>query len=800
MELNLSRGRRIADTAAMLVVAAVSLLTLIYIAFGEARRNYEHFQIEKLVSQGQVVQSAVETFVRPGLPMHQFVGFATIVDSLVEADPLIDNIAAYGATGERVFSSVTGAQIQLLPASLGRRLDNNSQAEVRQTSDQLQVVLPIKNRFETVGSIVLSSPRGKVASKVEEAFRPLAMIAASAALVFTAYVFFISQQTDQRRRARAVAIAFALQFILVSVFVVHTLLTVYNQGAQSRAKAIADSLAQRLDDVVAYGLSFDEFTGVIALVDEYKRLNPEIRSAALTIGERLRAHSNPVPKEDRWISNPSDFEYSVVLTPSDAPVPIRVVVAMPKDVVYKQVIRSGKNFVALFVACALIAALFMGVARSLQYVSAINRQGHEEVDLEARETATLNLVKPVFFLAVFVEHLNYAFLPQLMHELTAQAGYSMAFASLPFLAYYLFFALSLVPAGRLDANLGSRKLIIAGMLMAGLGIFMLSTMRSIEMATLARAVAGLGQGTLFIGVQAYVLANSSANRKTRAGAAIVFGFQAGMIAGMAIGSLLVSYIDAKGVFQLGTVIALVTTLYSTAVLPQAHAINPGAQRSGAAWRDVGKMLTNGPFLRAMMLIGVPAKAVLTGVVLFSLPMLLTKQGYAREDIGQFTMLYAGAVILASSLIASYADRSRQTERILVMGGVLTSLGLVMMSLVSTDFVTTQNANPFMMSIIIAIGVSIIGIAHGFINAPVVTHVAESRIAAELGVSNVASTYRLVERFGHMLGPVLMGQAFLYFGASWETIGWVGAGVLLLTVLFPSAPENQDSAVKEHAVT
>jgi len=83
MELILSRGRRIADALAMFVVAAVSLFILVYVAFGEARRNYERFQIEKIISQGQVAQSAVEAFVRPGLPIHQFVGFGVLTEPIV---------------------------------------------------------------------------------------------------------------------------------------------------------------------------------------------------------------------------------------------------------------------------------------------------------------------------------------------------------------------------------------------------------------------------------------------------------------------------------------------------------------------------------------------------------------------------------------------------------------------------------------------------------------------------------------------------------------------------------------------
>ena len=42
----------------------------------------------------------------------------------------------------------------------------------------------------------------------------------------------------------------------------------------------------------------------------------------------------------------------------------------------------------------------------------------------------------------------------------------------------------------------------------------------------------------------------------------------------------------------------------------------------------------------------------------------------------------------------------------------------------------------------------------------------------------------------MVGPVIMGQVFLIFGHSWATVGWIGAGVLLLAILFPADSASQ----------
>lgn len=783
----LTFGRRLVDAAAMLVVAGMSLLILLYVAFGETRRNYERFQIEKLVSQGQVAQSVMETFLRPGLPMHQFVGFTPLTEPMVNADDLLDAISAHDVNGERIFTSGT-KDIEPLSTDTGRKTEDGV-AEVRMSADLIQVILPLRNRFEAAGSLVLTSPRDKVSAKVVDAFRPLAMLSGIVSLLFTVFVLFASGKLTQKDHAKAVAIGFALKFMGVSIIVVATMMSIYAQGAQSKAKSIADSLGQRLDDIVNYNLNFDDIVGIIPLFAEYKRLNPDIRAAALMVEGKVRAHTESKIRGVEWVSSANDYEYTVSIVPPGSIRKVEVTVAMPKSVVYRQVLRSVKNFAALFVASALVAALFMGVARSLQQIS----HSPESMSPDSREKAALALIKPVFFLAVFVEHLNYAFLPQLMHEQAASAGLSTGYATLPFLAYYFFFAISLVPAGRMDDKVGSRTLIMSGIGLAAAGVILMSLVPAFEFSIAARALSGLGQGTLFIGVQSYVLKNALPDRKTRGGSAIVFGFQAGMIAGMAIGSLLVSYISPSGVFQLGAALAIATMLYAALVLPRNEFSGESRSQPGVVWNDLARMMKDASFLKTMLLIGVPAKAVLTGVVLFALPMLLAKQGFAKEDIGQITMVYAAAVIFASTAVAQYADRTGETGKVLFYGGLLTAAGLGTISLVGMSAIIDWNTNTIPATLLILAGVIMVGLAHGLVNAPVVTHVAETQVAASLGAGNVAATYRLVERFGHMIGPVIMGQCFAYFGLTWSAVGFVGLAVFILAALFPTPAETQKSA-------
>ena len=81
------------------------------------------------------------------------------------------------------------------------------------------------------------------------------------------------------------------------------------------------------------------------------------------------------------------------------------------------------------------------------------------------------------------------------------------------------------------------------------------------------------------------------------------------------------------------------------------------------------------------------------------------------------------------------------------------------------------------------GVVCVGLAHGFINAPVVTHVAHSEIAKQIGAGSVTTTYRFVERLGHVAGPVLVAQLFLIWGQTPQILIGIGIATATLAFLF-----------------
>ena len=527
------------------------------------------------------------------------------------------------------------------------------------------------------------------------------------------------------------------------------------------------------------------------VLGDYRRLNPDISAAGLIVDRIVTIHTDETAVGRPWKSDKGNYEYIVDLTRPGGR-DIRIAVAMPADIVFRQILRSVKNFAALFVASAFVAGVFLQLAGSVRRAQAPDDSAADPMaqNQDAEEDG-LKFVKPVFFIAVFTEHLTYAFLPQFMYRVADSSGMPEGSASALFITYYLCFALILVPAGHFAQHFSPRPLMYVGMILAALGLSLLALYPDFYVVMGARALSGIGQGMLFIGVQSYILATVAENRKTQGASIIVFGFQGGMISGMAIGSLLVTQMGPEGVFVLAAAIAISMVLYTFALVPnvssRALSDSKGRVSLRVLFRDLSRAMRSFEFLRTMFLIGVPAKAVLTGVVIFALPVLMTQAQYAQEDIGQILMVYAGAVILASGYASRAVDRTGRTDRTLFLGAILSGAGLVLIGLTGWTPLLSQADNTGFLTALLIAGVAIVGMAHGFINAPVVTHVANSELAVATGESAATAAYRFLERLGHIAGPIIVGQLFLFGGQNPMVIAWIGGGVAVLAVLFLVKP-------------
>ncbi|MFO1067790.1 MAG: MFS transporter [Geminicoccaceae bacterium] len=764
----MSRAGTLREAAISFAVAALSLALLIYVGWGEAKRTYPAFVVEKMAAQGELVQSALATYLRAGLPLRQFPGFAPIAEPILESDPGLAAIAVWDGNGKAFGIGDAAAPRLDGPPVEGRFAVHGDAA-------WLQVVLPLANRFETVGELVVTTPAPALEAATT---RPLQLWIAVAVGLVVAQTLVVALAGGRLAASRLpwLGLLQALVFLAMAGVVVATLISLYADGAQQRARALAASLAQRLEPVETYGLRLEEFSGLEATLAEYRRMNPDVAAVGVLRDGKVVVHSDPGRAGAPWSTEDSTYEFVEPVGP-EATAEIRVAVALPAEIVWRAVARSAKNFASLFIASGLMAGFFLQLARAL------DRRGSDEAG--AADAVALALIRPVFFVAVFVENLGAGFLPQILRRSAEAWGSGPSAASLAFTAYFVCFLAVLLPASQVADRRGPKVPIVAGALLAAAALLLQALGTSFPLFVAARALAGLGQGALFIGVQAAILAYAPAAMRTRAAAIIVFGFNGGMIAGAAIGSLLVSEIGASGVFAAGAAVALLLTLYVAVAVAGGM---PGAavvrrQSFGRLLADIPRAFASLGFLRAFLLIGAPSKAVLTGIVGFALPLLLSGMGWPPEDIGQIIMLYACCVLLSSGPMSRLVDHTGHSGAVLAAGGLVSGLGLLVAGSVGTAGLPDWLADPAGQTALVLAGVALLGLAHGCINAPVITYVADSTAARRLGSNGATSLYRVVERIGHVLGPVLAGQLLALAASGPAALLWAGAAILACGLLF-----------------
>jgi MFS family permease len=764
------------DSVTMFVVAGLSLLLLLYVGFGDGKRTYELIHIEKLTAQGRFLQNSIEKYLRDGLPLKQYAGFSTLAAPIVESED-VDAVVIYDDKGRQQFIALDKKKPVLPPPALAVRNPADT-IKVDYGQTHYQVILPLRTRFETVGSVVVVSPTTLVSKRMRESFLPLAILVGALSAVFATFVvlakpYFVGSQKPWLQ------FSYGVTFLLMAFFVVGTLVNLYLDGVQGKAKASAFTLSQRLNDIVEFKLDFKDFDGLDKSFEEYKRLNFEISEAALLNDRAVEITTDTRKLGKEWVSESGKFEYKVDLSSADQPHYISLVVTVLRSVVFERVARSVKNFAALFIASAFLSGLFLQVAASMQHIRNLDAS---VLDKATASDAGLIIIKPIFFLAVFLDSLTYSFLPKFMQEAAAASGVSVGFASVPFTTYYLCFALSLIPAGTFADRRGPKPVILLGLSLAAASVLCLALPLGIWEMTALRGISGIGQGLILIGVQSYILAVATPEKKTQGTAIIVFGFQGGLISGMALGSLMFNFLHASGVFAIAGGVGLSAAVYALLIVPRGERKQSETSIRGSVQKlanDLRNVITNLEFLKTLLCIGAPAKAVLTGVVTFALPLILGQAGYRSEDIGQVVMLYGLGVVLSSGYVSRLVDRTKNTEMTLFAGAAMSGIGLVMVGSMGSSVL----GNGLVSTIVVLIAVLLVGVAHGFINAPVVTHVGQSDLAKRIGANPAMTAYRFVERGGHIAGPLLLSQFFLIWGQGAYIIGGIGIAVVILGVLF-----------------
>ena len=374
------------------------------------------------------------------------------------------------------------------------------------------------------------------------------------------------------------------------------------------------------------------------------------------------------------------------------------------------------------------------------------------------------------FVFMFAEELPRSFLPQFAARLSppdATISQELLFG-LP-ITLFMLAGMIMVPfAGGLTDRFGTRRVFLAGIVPAMIGYFGTFLAQGYVDLIAWRVLSGIGYGLIFIAAQAWVADNTEMRDRAQGMAVFVGAAFAAAICGPSIGGILADRLGFETTFLISAVLAAVS---GTLVYAMLDGTTRRRTAHGTAFggKELRALLSDRRLFAVTVFAAIPGKLILTGFLFYLVPLYLSELGYRQSVIGWMITLYGVSTL-------AFACRSRPDSPTVPgvmppssrVGGVLAGLGCLA-SLPETAIGGPLNA--------VIIAILALGFGHALSltsEIAIVQNVARRR--GGLHQASIISAYRLAERGGMVLGPVVAGALAASFGYRGAI---VGIGVILL---------------------
>jgi predicted MFS family arabinose efflux permease len=294
---------------------------------------------------------------------------------------------------------------------------------------------------------------------------------------------------------------------------------------------------------------------------------------------------------------------------------------------------------------------------------------------------------------------------------------------------------------------------LVGAATAALGFILSAFSASVLDLLLWRSLCALGYGLVFVAAQGHVLEHATAANRARSFALFVGAIMVATVCGPSIGGILADNIGERWTLAVAALLAL-GSMGAIRGLPRqaADAAEEQAAARPPKGREIVSLLLNKRFMTVTGLAAIPAKVLLTGVCFYLVPLYVLSLGSTQSVVGRILMLYGVVMVVVSPLAAAFAVNRQRMEWLVGAGLLLSGFGtLLLMAGEHVGWV-------FAAVIMVGLGQSLSIAAQ----SALVREHCDAEVAA-MGEPAVYGVYRLLERLGNALGPLLAAALLMAFG-------------------------------------
>ena len=539
------------------------------------------------------------------------------------------------------------------------------------------------------------------------------------------------QERAERRSTWVIVLLTLVALVAVSVDSIgpfeRLLLPKLGENAQQTGRVCSELISRAM----GFGLHLEELVGVEDSLQQQLAENRSLASISVVDGR-----GKVVYRVDR--EGAKGREDSVLVAPLADSGRVEVV---PDATFARKLIQE----LALDILIVLIVALFFTL-EVLASMSLAPQGG------DGRLAACLDVRAPAF-LFFLSEEISRPFLPNFVAGFTQ--GMTLisknALIGLPIMAFMLVVAVSQPWLGSIGQRHGHKRIMMVGAAGAVVGYLMCAAATSLYWFILARVVCALGYSAIFVAVQGYILDRTDANSRTAGFSLFVGAIMVATICGPSVGGILADSIGARATFCIAAGIALLALPMMSRLSGASPQPSP-VQEAKKSWADVVGLFRNRRFVAVCVGAAIPAKVLLTGCCFFLLPLYVLHIGGNQAMAGRLLMIYALLMVLITPLVSRRSHDLRTRTRF-VLCGLLLSAGGGLLAMVA------QDVWPVLLLVITLGAGQAISITS---QSALVADVCGGEIE-ELGSGYVYGIYRLVERIGNTIGPMLAGLLLTLFG-------------------------------------
>jgi MFS family permease len=414
-----------------------------------------------------------------------------------------------------------------------------------------------------------------------------------------------------------------------------------------------------------------------------------------------------------------------------------------------------------------------GVRAGMLALARTYRFGTQVEPVERADDGHLPKVRAPLFAFILAEELTRPFLPGYVKELLVPIpGLTPEIVvGLPIVLFMLIVALGQPWLAAYAERVGNRRAMTTGALVAAGGLAASAMAASVLDLLLWRSLCALGYGMVFVAAQAHVLEYSNSSNRARSFAVFIGAIMVATVCGPSIGGILADNIGERATLWVAALLALGSTL-AMRLMPETPSLDaaPGSARLPRL-AEFASLLVNRRFMTVTGLAAMPAKILLTGMCFYLVPLFLLSIDSTQAVAGRVLMTYGVVMVLVSPLAAGLATTRQRMQWLVAAGLIVSGAGGVLL-LFGNHVLWVFGA-----VLLVGLGQALSMAAQ----SALVREHCEREIAA-LGEPAVYGVYRLLERLGNALGPVVAALLVVAVGYR-SSFVVTGAAVMVCGLVF-----------------